>query len=756
MMSASNPDDIAHLEVDARASALKQVCNMLQRPDQLEKIDQYKRRLNRKKASVDAMLKTALQSQLDGVKDGLANMRLAVNELDQVKDGLDDVKNSYKSVESLYTVLKDLREENLKHIQYAAAKDNLKHIFTVPEIVDKCRTYILEGKLLMAHKALMDLENSRDELMFELHRLPQQSPTDRNTLKHYFNEVDKLSDELAKQLFLVLQRSINTVRKEPTALVTVLRIIEREERLDAHWKDKNDKTGFMPQGRLKRWREKALKTMEHSCITKVDCHVIEDRQSNKMWLVKQLEMTRILLLEDLKVAKNLLPNCFPPSYEIFDKYVMWYHSALAAHFRGLIKEGLEGSEIIPMLSWLNIYKSHEMLLHPDLEVDVAKIPDLLEANEVEELIQRYLDTTRDNMTEWMKNSLTSDKVDWFKEKEPESDGEGYYHTSLPVIVFQMIEEHLQVANTISDELTARVFQLCLDQLKNLLDYYRAAIQSYKNKHFEDRKQFCPFTLFTIAAINNCGSFQENLTKVAGKYGKQCKSARSADFNLDKQVAAIFEKLNHTADETINYLLDEMFLDLDAWFTNLITKTWMASNESLDTICVTIEDYTQDYIHMKPKYFQKLMEVALDRVVANYIKRLLSRSITFTKYEERLEVGEKICRDSDQIKALFIKIGGASFLRHKQGSPTDVLPILAEVLKLKDPTMMSLELGTLVNKYPDIQKDHLVALLYLRSDLKGTALQLVNETLGEDLDEKQAEVLRKGGINARTVFSLVKV
>ena len=46
------------------------------------------------------------QSQLDGVKDGLENMRSAVNELDQVKEGLEDVKTSYKSVDSLYTVLK--------------------------------------------------------------------------------------------------------------------------------------------------------------------------------------------------------------------------------------------------------------------------------------------------------------------------------------------------------------------------------------------------------------------------------------------------------------------------------------------------------------------------------------------------------------------------------------------------------------------------------------------------------------------------
>jgi exocyst complex component 3 len=37
------------LELEARQTAIKHVSNMLQRPDQLEKVEQYKRRVIRKK-----------------------------------------------------------------------------------------------------------------------------------------------------------------------------------------------------------------------------------------------------------------------------------------------------------------------------------------------------------------------------------------------------------------------------------------------------------------------------------------------------------------------------------------------------------------------------------------------------------------------------------------------------------------------------------------------------------------------------------
>lgn len=79
----------------------------------------------------------------------------------------------------------------------------------------------------------MDLENSRDDLLFELYKLPNQAPADQVLLKAYFEDVEDVSQSLGKQLKLVLSRTLNTVRKEPTVIVTALRIIEREEKADA-------------------------------------------------------------------------------------------------------------------------------------------------------------------------------------------------------------------------------------------------------------------------------------------------------------------------------------------------------------------------------------------------------------------------------------------------------------------------------------------------------------------------------------------
>jgi len=46
--------------------------------------------------------------------------------------------------------------------------------------------------------------------------------------------MDRPMELLSKQLWLILHRTIISVRMEPTIIVTVLRIIEREERYNRY------------------------------------------------------------------------------------------------------------------------------------------------------------------------------------------------------------------------------------------------------------------------------------------------------------------------------------------------------------------------------------------------------------------------------------------------------------------------------------------------------------------------------------------
>lgn len=49
-------------------------------------MEQYKRRVSRKKASVEAMLKSAMQSQLDGVRVGLNQLQAALRDIGEIKE----------------------------------------------------------------------------------------------------------------------------------------------------------------------------------------------------------------------------------------------------------------------------------------------------------------------------------------------------------------------------------------------------------------------------------------------------------------------------------------------------------------------------------------------------------------------------------------------------------------------------------------------------------------------------------------------
>lgn len=231
----------------------------------------------------------------------------------------------------IYNALENVREENHKHSQYATAIGNLKQIFEIQASVANTMQLIEEDKLLQAHQCLAGLENSRDDMLFELHKLPKQSAHDKMTLKRYFEKVETVSQQLERKIRLIMTRTLATVRKEPTVIVTALRLIEREEKADQFALQQQKQSGFLPPGRPKEWRRKTMEVLQKAVVDRVEGSKLEERADNKLWLVRDLELVRQFILEDLRVVKWLCTPCFPERYNIFGEYVRMYNEVLGKY-----------------------------------------------------------------------------------------------------------------------------------------------------------------------------------------------------------------------------------------------------------------------------------------------------------------------------------------------------------------------------------------------------------------------------------------
>lgn len=707
---------------EAVATAVQRVAGMLQRSDQLDKVEQYRRREARKKASVEARLKAAIQSQLDGVRTGLTQLHSALLDVKDIQSSLADVSNDWRQSINTIENLKDVKDAVVQHSQLASAVENLKNIFSVPEIVEETQQLIEQAELLQAHRKLMELECSRDDLMYEQYRMDSKNTSDMNLISIYFEDVQGLSDELAKQLWMVLQRSMVTVRRDPTMLVSVVRIIEREEKIDRRMVDRKKQTGFIPPGRPKRWKDRMFVVLEGTVSTRIEGTQALTRETDKMWLVRLLEITRKYVLDDLIVVKNLMVQCFPPHYNTFNRFFMLYHNAVSTRVTELAAEDLEANEIVSLLTWvLNTYKSVEMMGHPELlsECDINQLEPLLPQDVVDDLLSKYVQTFTSNITGWLRKALETDKKDWQKETEPEADQDGYYQTTLPAIVFQMFEQNLQVAAQIDGDFKEQVLKLCLKQMNSFLIRYREEAVLYKEDHLRDRQMPQCYVQYMIAIINNCQTFKESINSLKTKYSQ---SSEPTDSD-----AAIERTLNEVAKEGCQFLLDEVFLDLEHHLNELLTRKWLTGSHAVDTICVTVEDYFNDFNKIKKPFNQEMTSEALRRVVVDYIKAVMQKRITFKNADERREGAERMIKEADQFKFLFRKLAA--------GEDTDrlcgAIAAIAEVFKLTDPTLLFLEVTTLVSKYPDIREEHIQALLAVRGDASREMRQMIIGTLSEN-------------------------
>ncbi|XP_071423854.1 exocyst complex component 3-like protein [Pithys albifrons albifrons] len=711
----------------ARGAALKWASGVFYRPEKLEGLGHYRSRETQRNSSIQSRLKSTVQSYLEGVSAGLEQLRSAAQEVQSVCQDLGAARWALLDSADHFQGLQQMRTLVEEHVQLASVVQVLPQIFSVHEAFSHTLQLLHGQRLLEAHAELMMVEHLRDDILSQLHLRGLSSA--QTTVLSYFSGLQQLNETLAKQLWNIVGSGLRLVREDPVLFVTAVRIIEREEKIDDTLLLE---ATFLPPGRPKGWRQKFYHVLQDT-ITGAHFHAAHI-DAEGPGLARHLAVLQKDIVSELRVVKDLMVQCVPAHYNILSVCTTTYHQALTSHLQEILREDLDKQGLFLLLEWaLRVYHSPEMMGHPDLlpEVDVSALGPLMSPELVDQTERRYVVKVKASVVEWMQRTLEVEFKEWFREEEPETDHQGFFQSALPVIVMQMLNENIQVASLITDSLQQKVYNMALEELEAFLARLREALVQCGKEHQQDRTVPKYYVSYLLAMLNNNLALSNSVSSL---------HPNAAHREVPASLQSALDRMQKKA---CQLLLEEMLLDLQPLCLQLPSRKWLSGSQLVGSMCEVIEKYAKDFSHVrKPVFTLLLMESEL-LVASQYLRALMQKKVVCKSEEERGQLCDRLLQDATQLQELFCGLG----LDRSQQSLEAVFA-LRELLYLKDPALLSLEVLGFITKYPDASDEHISTLLDLRGDVSKEVRHVVLEMMAQ-----HPQVLPEG---YRPIFSTILV
>eukprot|EP01135_Chromosphaera_perkinsii_P000466 Nk52_evm20s96 gene=Nk52_evmTU20s96 len=633
------------METEAADVASKQIRQLFQRPEQIDKIDQHRRRFERKKAAVDGRLKATVQAQLDDINTGLRLLKNSQTDIDHVRNNLGVMDGLCITCQE---AIKDYKQvqwvgKTRKNIHYTRAY--MDKIFSVGETVNLLEKAMESDdcNLLTVQHKLAELEECRDELLDFAKAMPEQ----RKALEIYFKDVDHLAKEMTQRLWTVLSQVMHIGEARPELLVTVLRIIEREERRDKQFVDAEAVGVAKGLGRPRNFRKMCFDTLRASMVLRFESQFSEES------IEQRLRNASYFIINDLLFVHNTLAQRFPPSYDIFDFFLQNYYSILYETLDKMAASVVKPNAIVLLLNWVETFLD-DMFEH--LEIERSELnPPLLETRRYE-LMNRYVSLIKMQMSEWSANILVNEESEWLKstaENSPlEVGADDFFYSSAPIILFQMVDQQFAVASSIrNNKFVFEVLQQCGAMLLKYQSGLEKQIQTFSQEYFraETKPEF--FMYYLMCNINNnvrCREFTDQLkTKCDGLVEGAYRTLTADSF---KEIMSGFSRVSNVAAKT---LLALVFDDVTKLFGQMFTKQWAKGMVSpLDTILVTLDDYSKDFIgHISEESLRACFQEMHRSLLVEYFRALMEgRTYIVPKvYMDKMQ------HEQEQIEEFFNKL-----------------------------------------------------------------------------------------------------
>lgn len=313
--------------------------------------------------------------------------------------------------------------------------------------------------------------------------------------------------------------------------------------------------------------------------------------------------------------------CFPPSWEIHSLFVREYHKALNDCLNKIMRSEPEASVLLSMHEWIKAYKENMK----DLEIPPELLDPPLLGGKEQSLIEDYLSLIIRKLDEWTANLMKTEVAAFVaREEPPEVDSDGLYGTQGAVILFQMVNQQVDLAlDSGQGMILSRVVEEINRIMRGVQDRWVKVIEAEYKKHTEKPEEVAGGLVEYIIALANdqlkSADFAEAL------------SARIEPLVSEKYSTKIRDRLNDAVDGYLDVakkctqtLIDIIFNDLKSATKLLFQSAWYDGITA--QIIETMRDYMSDYqSFLNPTLMELLVEDLLDTYLVTYLTALTNAS-----------------------------------------------------------------------------------------------------------------------------------
>ncbi|XP_062944391.1 exocyst complex component 3-like protein 4 [Cynocephalus volans] len=525
-------------------------------------------------------------------------------------------------------------------------------------------------------------------------------------------------DGLAAEMGAIVRETLGSEGVHAAVLAELAQVVRAEE--EAHPAPPADGDFLRTPRRWLRHWEDAVRRSVQERVQRVGAGETSGAAEGASGLAQLLAELGGLVRRDLqKVRLEVQPAYAAAGFPAWEVYLRAFHGAVAQRLQELALGARGCEQLYLLLDWAaNVYGSPGFLGALDLALPTEPLPPLLAPDVWARLESDYTSFLETKITSCFDRILQMERSRWAAAEAPDVL-QGLYHAPLSIDTHMLVAEHVKAAGAISAELEATTLRICARALGLFVPRFEKAF-------LESEAVSAPHL---GAYINAC---EELRTSLMARFP-------GALEELEKPLVAAtcsFQK----------HLLEGLQRDVQPLFKALCTKGWL-TQDTLHPLMDKVVVFAHHLKHVARSRAQETLQEVHRFVVREYLAQVL-RPRERLRGDERVSGAQKMSLDAQAIGDTFQSLGS-------EATWLDLaIPCVAEILGETYKEDIRRHLEKLIGSYPDIRRDHILAILALRRLGRRRNQSLLQHA--QDLLRAVAEAAGSGAARDRVLFEEIEV